>query len=208
MSQPAGKRTCVSTLTDAELVLFDCLFDVYAGYRQLMHEGFSGFWNRPSHGLDDLTLIQTLERFEALGLLSSEPYYDVSGEPDRLVHLTAVGGALWESERQPNWNRYLIDTHSAHRVSIYGHSADICSDFFEAACKAGLINYTGGRILRAVAPRKLIYWRPLQPVHVVCAPIAEVDKQQYPWPSWTCLDAHRSWWRVPNEIADLWPTDG
>ena len=89
-----------------------------------------------------------MHRFETEGLISSEAFYDSRGNPYRTVRLTEVGGALWESERLPDWNLYVTDMHPKNRISIFGHTADTCDRYFQVARDAGLINYDGGRIRR------------------------------------------------------------
>ncbi|MBL8815490.1 MAG: hypothetical protein JNL58_05640 [Planctomyces sp.] len=165
-------------------------------------------WNRSSHGLNDETLVRTLHRFEVEGLISSEAFYDSHGNPDRTVRLTESGGALWESERLPDWTRFVEDIYPENRISIYGHAPDVCDRYFHVACEAGLINYGGGRIRRAVALRKLIYWRPVQPVYLLSAAVAKDGGSQCRLPDWEYFESHRIWWRFANEIATFWPIDG
>ena len=200
------RRTSVSALTDNELIIFD-IAAIDGGRRRLYrHSVFSDQWNYPSHGFDDESLIRTLHRFEANGLIKSEACFDHQGRPDRTVRLTQAGGALWESERLPDWTRFLTDQYSRNRISIFGYSAVACADFFEVACDSQFVAYKGARIITAIAQRQLIYWRPACPVHLLCARVAE------PIPgtrtNWSYFESRRSWWRFPNEIGTFWLTEG
>lgn len=208
MTLQAPRRTGVSTLSDAELLLFDCAFNGVAGRRLFRHAVFPQQWNRTSHGLDDETLVKAFHRFETEGLITSEAFYNARGRPDRTVQLTEAGGALWESERLPDWNRFVTDMYPGNRVSIYGHTADTCDRYFQVACDAGLINYVGGRIRRAVAQRNLIYWRPVQPVYLLCAAVAKVQTSQFHCTDWSYFESQRSWWRFADEIGKFWHTEG
>lgn len=196
-------RTGVSKLTDAELILFDCAFNGVAGQRLFRDAVFAQQWNRTSHGLSDEALFSTFKRFEAEGLISSEAFYDSRGNPDRTVQLTEAGGALWESERLPDWSRYVTDMYPQNRISIYGHTPNVCDLYFHVACEASLINYCEGRIRRGVALRKLIYWRPAQPVYLLSAAVAKGKDSQYHFTDWTYFESHRVWWRFADEIATL-----
>jgi len=204
MNLDTMRRTCVSSLTDAELLIFDCAFDGVAGRRLYRDTVFAQQWNRPSHGFDDETLVKTLHRFETEGLITSEAFYNSRGYPDRTVRLTEAGGALWESERVPDWSRYVTDMHPKNRISVYGYTAEACDRYFQVACDAGLINYVGGRIRRAVAQRDLIYWRPVQPVYLLCAAVAKREERQGQFVDWSYFESHRSWWRFADEIATFW----
>lgn len=203
MSRPPGRRSGMSDLTGAELVILDIAATVGSRRRLYRDSVFVQQWNCPSHGLNDETLVRTLHRFETEGIITSEACYDRQGRPDRTVRLTEVGGSLWESERLPDWMRYATDIHPGNRISIYGYAADTCERFFQVACDANYVIYAGGRIRRAVAERKLIYWRPAHPVYLLCAAVAKE-----PWSlgrtDWSYFESNRSWWRFANEIATFW----
>lgn len=202
-----GRRTGASELTDAELIIIDIAAMCVARRRLYRNLYFVEQWNRPSHGLDDETLVETLDRFETEGLIISEACSDHRGRPDRTVRLSEAGGSLWISERRPDWMRYVDDISPHNRISIYGYSADTCERYFQVACDSGLINHNGGRIRRAVANRQLIYWRPPQPVHLLCAPVANESSGTILDVNWSHFELHRIWWRFPNEIATFWSNE-
>lgn len=207
MAIQSGRRTGTSTLTDAELAILDIAAMGIARRRQYRDAIFREQWNRPSHGLDDETLVRALHRFEVEGLITSEACYDRHERPDRTVRLTAAGGGLWESERLPDWLRYVTDRYPENRISIYGYSAETCDRYFQVACEANLVNYHGGRIRRAAANRPLIYWRPTQQVHLLSAAVTEPLPGSLCHTDWNLFELHRSWWRSPNEIATFWSTE-
>lgn len=201
------RRTGVSALTNEELLILDIAAIDGGRRRQYRHAVFSEQWNYPSHGFDDETLVQTLDRFETEGFVTSKTSFDRHGHPDRTVRLTEVGGSLWESERLPDWPRYVSDIYPRNRISIYGYSAETCQRYFAVACESGLVNYNNGRVITAVSQRRLIYWRPSQAVHLLCARGAELPGTSFNI-DWDYFESHRSWWRFPNEIGTLWPTEG
>src|SRR5262249_5200981 len=203
-----SRRTGVSGLTDAELELLDQTVWRWGSRASYRSEFFSGQYNRPCHGLDDAALNDTLDRFEKLGWTTGRNYSSPWSDADRTVELTSAGGHLWESERLPDWLRYVMDTgggwvctnRTRHRVSIYGYSPTIVREFFDVGTACGFFGVTAGPIRTAVAKRKWIYWRPPQVVHLLSSWIeswhSDVD--------WQRMEAMRTWWRFPDEIGKLW----
>lgn len=200
-----SRRTGVSGLTDAELELLDQAVwrsGTRASYRT---EVFSGQYNRPSHGLDDLTLKNTLDRFENSGWTTGRDYSSPWSKTDRTVELTRCGGQLWESERQPDWNRYVMDFGVAwgfddrerYRASMYGFSPRIVREFFDAASNCGFFSVVGPTRM-AAATRKWVYWRPRQVVYGLFFWIRDSKG------NWSQMEVNRTWWRFPDEIGKLW----
>jgi hypothetical protein len=203
-----SRRTGVTRLTDAELELLDqavCRWGSRASYRA---EIFSEQYNRPSHGLDDATLNETLDCFEKLGWITGRTYSSPWSETDRSVELTPTGGQLWESERLPDWGRYVMDTGGAwitnelrrHRASIFGYSPKSVRKFFEIGRMCGFFGLTAGPIRTAAAVRKWIYWREPQTVYLLSSWIESWDS----YPDWERMESMRTWWRFPDEIGKLW----
>ena len=198
-------RTGATELKDAELLLFDFLFQHHARRRALARDEYSLHMNCSySHALDSHALDDTLQSLMERGLISARV---IDNPDDSWYALTADGGTLWESERLVDWSRYAMDWYGPsrtdserHRVSIFGHSPSICRAFFDVGCRSGFFDYRGGRIATSVARRQLIYWRPEQPVHLLSAWLAS-------WLSptdWSYFEMKRSWWRFPADINRLW----
>lgn len=99
-------RTGASGWTDDELLLFDALFTCCgAGARQLSAKEYRRFTNfHVTHSLSNQELVQRLRDWSALGLLES--VVEPDPHPYRQFWLTSLGGALWESERLPVWERF------------------------------------------------------------------------------------------------------
>lgn len=201
MAVLTGRRTGVTNLTDAELTLLDIAAMYVARGSMYADLHFVERWNRPSHGLDNRTLLRTLARFEAEGLIIAEPVTNPHGRPDVTIRLTPAGGALWELERKPDWLRYVEDVYRRSWVAIYGYSREACERYFEVACEAQLFRYEGGRIRQAVANRRLVYWRPAQPVYLLGA--KSVEDQTDCDTDWAYFESRRTWWRFPDEIGTL-----
>lgn len=200
------ERTGVSTLTDSELLILD-MAATLGGCRKMYHpEVFPYRFNYPSHELTLTQVNDVLDRFEREGLITGDEFIDRFGNRDKEVLATHKGGELWETERNPDWSRYLDCRYQARdgkdriRVSIYGHSGKVCKDYFDAACDSGVLDYRGGRICHAVGCRPLIWWRPTQTVYMLSAWLESWTCR----PDWSNLEMKRSWWYSPDEISKFW----
>jgi hypothetical protein len=150
-------------------------------------------------------LFRTLDHFESLGLTTGRDYSSPWSETDRSVELTNKGGQLWESERLPDWNRFILDSGGGciptrHRAAIYGYSPMSIREFFDVGTSCGFFGVSTGPIRTAAAARKLIYWRPPQTVYLLSCWIeasnSEIDSER--------MESLRTWWRIPDEIGALW----
>ena len=98
-------RTSSSGLTDDELLILDCLFDGKGYPPSALND--TNFLLRAylpfSHGLSDKKVRALLAHWIKDGWLEYEE--------DRGPHysLTPLGGAHWEQERKPPWDRYCYD---------------------------------------------------------------------------------------------------
>lgn len=201
------RRTGGTDLTDAELLLFDIIATMGGTYRFFHPDIFPLQYNYPSHELDTEALRETLHRFESLGWTSGEDYIDHWSRRDRSIRITDAGARLWESERKPDWSRFVMDWYGRsvsdtgrHRVSVLGHSRSICRTFFDVSCDCGFFDFDGGRVVTARATRQIVYWRKEQTVYLVSAWLNS-------WCSptdWNYFQRRRIWWRFPGEIGILW----
>src|SRR5690242_15904742 len=126
MTISPNRRTGVSNLTDAELLILDIAANLGGTRRLFRREVFPYQYNCPTHGLDDATLNQTLDRFETQGWLTGENFEVPGSGTDRSIRVTPAGGQLWEAERLPDWTRHVMEVYGRtrpgtkrHRVSIF-----------------------------------------------------------------------------------------
>ncbi len=199
-------RTGATNLTNAELLILDMAATMGGCRRMYNHKIFPQQFNYPSHGLNPPDLKKTLDRFECEGLLTGRDFIDRWGNPDRYVGATAKGGRLWETERNPDWSRYLTCLHfcrddsDRNRVSIYGHSPSVCQAYFDAARNCGVLDYRGGLVRYGIGNRQLIWWRESQTVYLLSA---WLESWRCNW-DWSHLEMKRCWWYSPDEISKLW----
>jgi hypothetical protein len=203
----APPRTRQTPLSDAELYLFDTLFDVTQRVGALRREEFATLNLPYTHELDPPALDALVLRLAEAGLLRLRR---ASGRPDlgAWVTLTPAGGRLWELERAPEWARFCRDSSSPERPSgrwvlrIRASLASVAEAFLETARACGLYAPVMPRLSRRRLRARVVPWKPpesLIELRVLlrsedCSP-GVIDWAQY--------EASRSWWRTIPELTTL-----
>lgn len=201
------ERTGSTDLTDSELLILDNIALLGGFCSMYVNDNFPYQFNYPEHGLDNKSLLATLARFESEGMIVSERTKNRHDKFDLTLRVTMLGGSIWESERKPDWTRYIEDIYrpprpnsERFRVSILGHSREICHAFFDAGIHSGFVDYRGGRIATASGSRSLIYWRPVESVFMLSAWVESEHSET----DWKHFEMKRCWWRFAYEIGKLW----
>jgi hypothetical protein len=199
------RRTRTTSLSDDELTVLDVLFcGAFAPLRSLRRSTFKDQWNCPSHALDDEELTDTLNRFCEAGVLSSEQFLSEMRGQHPCFGLTAYGGALWEAERTPTWDRYATERYGGcddslgrYRVSICALSADIRDDFWMIGSEVGMWASDTGRARFAQIPKyHLIPWKDFPCTYVAVGKVRDCSLGC----DWLLYDARRTWWRNVEEL--------
>ncbi|MEN1682108.1 MAG: hypothetical protein AAGJ46_21230 [Planctomycetota bacterium] len=127
--------------------------------------------------------------------------------------LTASGGRVWERERRPVWDRYVVERYPFDRgdwavMSVAGYSRAAVDDFLrvgEEHAFWGPANTLRRQRQAVAATLPLIRWRPTQEVHITNV-VSSSDT--YRWRcDWDGLNRSRTWWRTPDELATLFAHD-
>jgi hypothetical protein len=197
------RRTGVTSLSDDELILLDVLFGGFAPLRLLRRSTFVDQWACPSHSLGDEELADTVNRFCETGILASEPFPSEANVHHISFGPTAHGGALWEAERTPIWDRYACEsyggrTDSAGRdtVRIYALSASVRDDCWRIGGEVGMWSSDVRRVRFVQIPKyPLIHWKEFPQTYVAVGKIRDrLDCD------WSAYDARRTWWRDVEEL--------
>jgi len=198
-------RTGLSSLSDGELIILDCLFDCRCEFRLLCNSHFKPQWNLPySHNLDDEALRTTLASLCERGILASEK------ARGRIVFgMTPAGGEIWSSERRPNWDRFCTERYAETirgrtMMTVIAVSPTIRDDFLHY-----WPIYPARRKTATIADFGLVPWRPFERLHIGIACYAE--KREWT-PEESAVDTelqakhratlavNRSWWRFVGEL--------
>lgn len=198
-------RTGSTTLTDAELLLFDFLFQHHVRRQALERDTYEIHMNCAySHGLDSDELGATLNSLVERKLIWAR----MAADPDESSYtLTAAGGALWERERRPNWDRY-VESRQSYRGDR--QSALATNESISRQCLgmgfAFNVFVAGGPIQTKVVRRcNLLPWRVFDHVHVASVRIrprcdANLDAILI---NHEAYDSCRTWWQTVHELNTL-----
>ena len=189
-------RTETTGLSDSELLILDKVA-MLGGLRSMyFNDVFPLQFNCPEHGLDDDSLVSTLNRLESNGILTGRSIKTRHGRPDRTIRVTEHGGSVWESERKPDWTRYVTEYYGSsrpnsqrHRVTILGHSPVICRSFFNVGIQCGFLDYRNGPMATGTGMRNLVYWRPNQNVFMLSAWVESLHSTT----DWDDFETKRTW---------------
>jgi hypothetical protein len=204
----APPRTGRTSLTDAELYLFDAMFDHRERLGVLRREEFATALNLPyTHDLDRVALEAVVRRLAGARLLRLRR---AGGRPDLgpWVELTPEGGRLWELEREPQWLRFCMDSSRPEGrrgtwvLRIRASDARIADDFLETAQACGLYWPELHRLSRRQVTAAVVPWKPRGLLVELRVPL---------WPAeaapgvtdWACYEDRRTWWRNIPELATL-----
>lgn len=196
-------RSYATNLSDDELILLDAMFDQRRTMKQLRAVNFGEAINFPPeyiHQLDDYDLRDTMGSLVARGWVDIE-----KGDGRTTYGLTAAGGALWERERRPDWDRYVRSSSWCERIEgldqwlaeVMSPSVEIAAAFY--ACDRDVKIYKTGLTILDDYP--LLYWKTFPTVYQILAPYSPLMD----WPSvdWEVYEQNRVWWRDLMELGGL-----
>ena len=198
--KPLPTRTGVTDLSDDELLLFDFLWWAYVPRRLLDSRHYAAQWNVGyTHSLNYEDLCTTLQQ-----LLQRQLVQCKNDAPD-LFTLTSKGAALWEMERQPDWERYVCEhgSHNEQRLSLVALNETTGRRYIGAMFSAGLIVPTGHIRCRTIRD----YW--ITPSkRCAVAQLLRVNirgDEQMRYHDWKAYESGRDWWRSIIELNTLAP---
>ena len=202
----APLRTHTSDLTDDELILFDFLWDGDAPQHMLYSEAIAVHGNTPySHSIPDEQLPARFLDLVERGLLRSyaETQHAVrSYGSEDCFGLTKRGFEAWESERLPDWSRYINDSWVNDCLTVAAISAEHGSRFIEICRESGLWDIGEAMPIHSVKTKvSLVEWKTFGEVHYFDIPTT-LDGMRGSV-NWTLYESKRSWWRSVSELGAL-----
>ncbi len=196
------RRTNSTSLTDDELILFDCLYNTGSWFRPLGRETFEERWNFDSHQLDDKALLETLDR-----LVHSQRLEFIHKDDRDWYFLTMKGGQEWEAERLPSWERFVraisySPSPDIYNVSISAANPSIRDQFWDIGQAVGMFTYAGGPIKKeTVFDVPLSRWKVFPEMFTLTAPVNSMWSMRTDWREYERL---RTWWKTIPELNSLW----
>ncbi len=120
--------------------------------------------------------------------------------------LSSDGGALWEQERLPNWDRYI--TTSQRELGLFptgsqricGANESICRQFAGALFGAGSVTPIGPIRTRTAYNVRLVPWRDFERVCLLRFPTKDSVHDSLRYTDWNVYNSSRGGWRSLSEI--------
>ncbi|MCP4353788.1 MAG: hypothetical protein GY795_50725 [Desulfobacterales bacterium] len=208
------KRSFHTTLTDDEVIIFDVLFDRSVPLRNL--EGgkeFEYFFNYPSHRLEIVQLTDTLNKFINEGFMKTNIIaYEKLKKLCVYIELTEKGGKIWEKERTPNWENYIIDYQIRNEIKnkeelyIYSLSLIVAEKFLNTAHKSKLYKMKNpeNKSISKIDGTKLGYipWKKFSELYEIKTELSErVYINGHPGIDWDIYWHEIEWWRDVSELV-------
>ena len=202
-------RTRTTSLSDDELIIFDAIFDCFQDATNLTSFAYPYQLNLPyTHSLNDKALADFLAAATESGLVWRKTNIH-SGKSFEYYSLSVTGGALWEQERLPNWERYV--TTSQRQLGVFptgsqriaGPNESICRQFAGALFGAGLITPTGSIRTRTAYNVRLVPWRDFERVCMLRFPTKDSIHDSRHHTDWNAYNSLRGGWRSLSEIQNF-----
>ncbi len=210
------KRSFHTNLTDDEVIIFDVLFDRSVPLRNL--EGgkdFQYFFNYPSHSLKIGQLADVLNRSIKEGFMKTNIIaYEKLKKLSVYIELTEKGGEIWENERTPDWEFYIIDyrdrdeTNNCEELFLYSSSLEIAEKFLDTAhkCKLYEMKDPENKSISIIDGKNLkhIPWKFFPQLYEIKT---ELSEREYingnPGIDWDRYRRECEWWRDVTELVKL-----
>jgi hypothetical protein len=197
-------RTGTTALSDDELMIFDAIFECFQDATNLTSFAYPYQLNLPyTHSLNDKALAEFLAAASALVWRKAVMH---SGKSYEYFSLSTEGGALWEQERLPNWDRYV--TSSQRELGLFptgsqricGANESLCRQFAGALFGAGLVTPSGPIRTRTAYNVRLVPWRDFGRVCLLRFPIKDSVHDPLRYADWDVYNSTRGGWRSLLEI--------
>lgn len=191
-------RTGNTELSDDELLLFDFLWWIHVPRHFLYSDVYSIHMNVAyTHSMSNNEMDHTIQ-----SLLERKLIVNRIESPDSFT-LTPLGGSLWESERQPNWETYISDqgSHNEKRFTCVALNDTIGRLFIAGMFASGLIVPTSQIKCRAIYNYWLTPWKRMESAKLIRAEIRGQEPIEFT--DWDPYELGRVWWRSVSELDTI-----
>lgn len=203
------ERTFETDLSEDELILLDGLFEIHGSIELLSAENFSEATELPyTHHLSRAELIQTIDALRSKHMVSVSQ----TMENEIVISLTEMGGAIWNRERQPDWQHYCRwgmkpewdeDENEVWYAYVHSPNLDLAHAFLETAIESGVfVDVQLDSIeTKEYSHVKIIDWWVVDKVYVLEARCGSVDDDMPI--NWELYERRRKWWSNLMELGGL-----
>lgn len=205
------KRSKKTNLSNEELYLFDALFDSNIIVSALAGEVNDLGLSCSNHKLSSNQLVNIVNKFigkdlmrlKLISLTKINKIYTTAG-------LTPMGGKLWEDERDPIWENFIIDNSSNEKgfweLTVLSPSLDTAKTFLKISncCNLYKLKYPDNLSYDQVCSKKEhIPWKDFPNLFRICAELAKPIDKGRTRIDWKLYQNHLKWWRTVSELELL-----
>ncbi|WP_020558673.1 hypothetical protein [Thiofilum flexile] len=141
-------------LTNTDLLLLDYIADLPCKVPLLVSHDAADLFNKPSLRLGTGDLIKKVNFLESKGYISKK-----ITQQEHVLHLTALGAAIWESFFKPEWSKYiLMESFYKDSYEFYEISA-LNSDKLNSIASTLLEKWHITGTLKSITPWEATYWK-------------------------------------------------
>ncbi|MEL6403200.1 MAG: hypothetical protein AAFR81_02445 [Chloroflexota bacterium] len=195
------KRRHMTSLSEDELILFDALWDGDCAWWMLTQENYQDITDHSyTHTLSDAELTDTLASLVERGLVRAYLYVYAETDDRRYFGLTPNGGALWELERKPNWERYCYTFLDDSSWLLESASLATAQAYARWAHDAGW-GAPSRDNLQVIEKRtyRFLPWKDFEVVYTLQGQSLDATYKL----DWEQYEQRRIWWQNLNELRSL-----
>ena len=206
------ERTNKTNLSEDELIIFDVLFASNVPIVALKGgDDFSLIFNYCSHNLDIDELVDTINSFVSREFVHLE--LTAIKRTKRIitfVGLTEKGGKLWEEERGPDWEKYVIDSSSDENgvweLTISSPSLETAKDFIITSheCKLYELKDPNNFSIQEMNGResnRIVPWKAFNRYFQIKTKLSEkISVKEKSRIKWDIYNRRMRWWRNVEEL--------
>ena len=177
------------------------MFDGYHSLNAMFESVYSLHLNVGyTHSFSDNDLNSTLEKLVDDGLVWHKIQADSMLGRD-FYTLSEKGGSMWECERSPDWNSYVLTLQKQLGVFANGSQMIYCVDesigrrCAGAMFASGLVSPIGSLATRKVFKKRLIPWKTFDCLYAIRFATKDSIHHSSRCVDWKTYDSSKCWWR-------------
>lgn len=195
------KSEVTRVLTSAELSILDVSAFYPMKVENFFESGFHETYNVQHSGLSDVQVVETLKKLSSDGILKVN---NVAKDCESELLLTSYGGAVWEFNRKPDWEKYIECFTSVqkekHETRILGFEPGICFRFLHELIVLREISPNLFSLQSSFCEAAFTYWKGEQKLFTISL-ISELPSGSSSAPeAESSRKENRFWWSSPSEM--------
>ncbi len=205
-------RTSKTKISDEELSILDFLFGENTTVGGLLNDICLSTQDGQETSIDSGKLVKLLNNLNEKGLVQLQ-LIALNKRILSTVGLTAKGGNIWENERKPLWESFVMDLILEHNdsfeLNILSPSFEAANNFIQVSNKCGLYGsfVIDNLFFEEIIPdESFIPWKKFEKIYKVV-----INLEDYCSTStisedsidWKYYNKNLNWWRTNSELQKL-----